>query len=118
MTQRGRLTRHSSLTSSAGSMPSFSSRTVRWIHTSAMALSIKSDEADQLARELAAETGETLTEAVVIALRERLDREHARHAASMRTRLARLAADVAALPVADSRAPEEIIGYDDAGLPR
>ena len=80
-----------------------------------MALSIKSDEADQLARELAAETGETLTEAVVIALRERLDREHARHAASMR---ARLAADVAALPVADSRAPEEIIGYDAAGLPR
>lgn len=88
------------------------------IHTSSMALSIKSDEADQLARKLAAETGETLTEAVVIALKERLDREHARYAASMRTRLARLAADVAALPVADSRAPEEIIGYDDAGLPR
>lgn len=88
------------------------------IYTSTMALSIKSDEADQLARELAAETGETLTEAVVIALRERLDREHARHAASMRARLARLAADVAVLPVADSRAPEEIIGYDDAGLPR
>ena len=88
------------------------------IYTSSMALSIKSDEADQLARELVAETGETLTEAVVIALRERLDREHARHAASMRMRLARLAADVAALPVADSRAPEEIIGYDDAGLPR
>jgi antitoxin VapB len=54
-----------------------------------MALSIKSDEADQLARELAAETGETLTEAVVIALRERLDREHARRGASMRMRLAR-----------------------------
>jgi hypothetical protein len=33
------------------------------IYTSSMALSIKSDEADQLARELAAETGETLTEA-------------------------------------------------------
>jgi antitoxin VapB len=88
------------------------------IYTSSMALSIKSDEADRLARELTAETGETLTEAVVIALRERLDREHSRRAASMRTRLARLAADVAALPVADSRAPEEIIGYDDAGLPR
>ena len=38
------------------------------IYTSAMALSIKSDEADRLARELAAETGETLTEAVVLAL--------------------------------------------------
>jgi antitoxin VapB len=82
-----------------------------------MALSIKSDEADQLARELAAETGETLTEAVVIALRERLDREYAKHGAGMRTRLAHLAADVAALPVTDSRTPEDIIGYDDAGLP-
>jgi antitoxin VapB len=83
-----------------------------------MALSIKSDEADQLARQLATENGETLTEAVLIALRERLDREHARHAASMRARLARLAADVAAMRVADNRAPEEIVGYDDTGLPR
>jgi antitoxin VapB len=83
-----------------------------------MALSIKSDEADRLARELAAETGETLTEAVETALRERLDREHARQAASMRTRLKRLAADVAALRVADDRTAEEIIDYDDAGLPR
>jgi antitoxin VapB len=83
-----------------------------------MALSIKSDDADRLARELAAETGETLTEAVETALRERLDRAHARQAASMRTRLARLAADVAALRVADGRRPEEIIGYDDTGLPR
>ena len=83
-----------------------------------MALSIKSDEADRLARELAAETGETLTDAVVTALRERLDREHARQAASMRTRLARLAADVAALQVADGRTPDQIIGYDETGLPR
>jgi antitoxin VapB len=82
-----------------------------------MALSIKSDEADHLARELAAETGETLTEAVVIALRERLDRQHAKHGGSMRTRLARLAADVAALPVTDGRTPDDIIGYDGAGLP-
>jgi antitoxin VapB len=58
-----------------------------------------------------------LTEAVETALRERLDREHARQVASMRTRLERLAADVAALRVADDRTPEEIIGYDDTGLP-
>jgi antitoxin VapB len=83
-----------------------------------MALSIKSDDADRLARELASETGETLTEAVETALRERLDREHAKHATSMRARLARLAADVATLRVADDRTAEEIIGYDDAGLPR
>ena len=87
-------------------------------YTSSMALSIKSEEADRLARELAAETGETLTEAVETALRERLDREHAKHAASMRSRLKRLAADVAAIRVVDDRTPEEIIGYDDAGLPR
>jgi len=83
-----------------------------------MALSIKSDEADRLARELAAETGETLTEAVETALRERLEREPARNTASMRARLARLAADAAAMRVADDRTPEEIIGYDAAGLPR
>src|ERR1022692_381004 len=40
-----------------------------------MALSIKHPEADHFARELAAATGETLTEAVVNALRERLIRQ-------------------------------------------
>ena len=39
-----------------------------------VALRIKHDEADRLARALARATGETLTEAVVVALRERLDR--------------------------------------------
>jgi antitoxin VapB len=87
-------------------------------YTSSMALSIKSEEADRLARELAAETGETLTDAVETALRERLNREHAKRGDSMRARLARLAADVAAMPVADARTPEEIVGYDDSGLPR
>jgi antitoxin VapB len=83
-----------------------------------MALSIKSARADRLARKLAAETGESLTEAVEIALSERLDREQGRRAGSMRARLKRLAADVAAMQLADSRSPEEIIGYDDVGLPQ
>ena len=39
-----------------------------------MALSIKTEEADRLARELSRRTGETMTEAVTIALRERLGR--------------------------------------------
>jgi len=43
-----------------------------------MALSIKTDEADRLARRLSKLTGESLTEAVTKALRERLDRERAR----------------------------------------
>lgn len=89
----------------------------RHFYTSVMALSIKSDEADRLARELAAETGESLTEAVLTALRERLVRQHARHGRRMSERLHKLQSEVAALPVVDPRAPEEIIGYDGVGLP-
>jgi antitoxin VapB len=40
-----------------------------------MPLSIKDPDADRLARALAQRTGETLTEAVINALRERLERE-------------------------------------------
>jgi antitoxin VapB len=39
-----------------------------------MALSIKTEDADRLARQLAAITGETMTEAVTRALEERLER--------------------------------------------
>lgn len=46
-----------------------------------MALSIKTDEADRLARQLARLTGETMTEAVTVALRQRLQRETAERAA-------------------------------------
>jgi antitoxin VapB len=58
-----------------------------------MALSIKTTEADGLARSLARLTGETMTEAVTIALRERLGREQSRrHAApDVRARVAALA---------------------------
>jgi antitoxin VapB len=80
-------------------------------------MNIESDEVDRLARELVAESGETLTEAVETALRERLQRERARKAASMRMRLVRLTADVAAMQIPDGRTPEEIIVYDNAGLP-
>jgi antitoxin VapB len=46
-----------------------------------MALSIKTQEADRLARRLAKLTGETMTEAVTVALRERLAREQERRKA-------------------------------------
>ena len=82
-----------------------------------MALSIKSDRADRPARELAAETGESLTQAVVRALEERLQREHARRGPKLAVRLRRLQADTARTPVLDSRIAEEIVGFDDDGLP-
>ena len=47
-----------------------------------MALSIKTDEADALARRLVRLTGESITKAVTVALRERVSREEARRMAS------------------------------------
>lgn len=83
-----------------------------------MALSIKDPEADRLARELAARTGETLTEAVLVALRERLVRETGRtRVIPLREELATIRGRCAALPVLDSRSANEILGYDKRGLP-
>jgi len=84
-----------------------------------MALSIKHDEADRLARALARQTGETLTDAVVTALRERLDRiRRPRRAKRLQAEIRALQKRVSALRVADSRTADEIIGYDQRGLPR
>ena len=84
-----------------------------------MALSIKNPEADRLARELAETTGESLTDAVLKALRERLQRERGRvRGPLVKERLRRIRERCARLPVLDPRSPDEILGYDDTGLPR
>ena len=83
-----------------------------------MALSIKDPEADRLARELAARTGETLTQAVVMALRERLARHAGRTTAvPLSAELSEIRRRCAALPVLDARSADEIVGYDHRGLP-
>lgn len=83
-----------------------------------MALSIKDPEADRLARELAARTGETLTEAVVVALRERLARETGRtRPVALHEELAAIRQRCSALPVLDDRTADDILGYDERGLP-
>jgi antitoxin VapB len=81
-----------------------------------MALSIKSDEADQLARELVAETGESLTTAVTEALRARLH-EVRRSRRQLARRLLAISEEASRLPRADERSDEQIIGYDEHGLP-
>ena len=80
-----------------------------------MALSIKNNRADELARELAALTGESLTDAVVQSLQERLAREKAQR--RRHRNLDDLVAQFALLPVLDNRSSDEIIGYDENGLP-
>lgn len=83
-----------------------------------MALNIKSPNADRLAREVAALTNETLTQAVITSLEERLARVRSHVAATTVTqRLGRLADEYAGYPTADNRSPNEILGYDSVGLP-
>ncbi|MGH8932181.1 MAG: type II toxin-antitoxin system VapB family antitoxin [Egibacteraceae bacterium] len=82
-----------------------------------MALSIKNEEADRLARELAATTGETITDSIIAALRERLDRERARRSSNVAARLRRLASEIASMPILDDRSPDDILEFDGHGLP-
>ena len=84
-----------------------------------MPLSIKNDEADRLVMELVALTGESTTDAVVISLRERLDRKRAaQDLRPLSERLMEIGRACSSRPVLDSRTPDEIIGYDEHGLPR
>jgi antitoxin VapB len=82
-----------------------------------MHLNIKNDEAHKLAAELAKLTGESLTSAVTLALRERLAREQRRRrTVSITARLMKIGSQFATLPDT-GRSPDEILGYDDHGLP-
>jgi antitoxin VapB len=86
-----------------------------------MAISVKDPETDRLAREVAALTGESLTEAIRTALAERLRRERRRRLpgrAGLAQRLKALGRDCAALPDLDARSADEIIGYNELGVPR
>jgi antitoxin VapB len=83
-----------------------------------MALSIRNPDVARLAREVARETGENMTEAILCALEERLERLSTRPPApSLAERLDRIQTRVAELPVLDPRTPDEILGYNDTGLP-
>jgi antitoxin VapB len=88
------------------------------VYKTGMALSIKHPEADRLARAIAARTGETLTEAVIGALRQRLRREEGRtRALPLRHELRAIRERCAKLPIIDARSADEILGYDNDGLP-
>jgi antitoxin VapB len=85
-----------------------------------VALSIRDAEADRLARELAALTGETMTGAIRVALEQRLERERRRRDAERDRRRRAIDAIVehcASLPVMDDRSDDEFLGYDEHGLP-
>ena len=83
-----------------------------------MSLNIKDPATEKSVRELAAATGETVTAAVRRAADERLER--VRRDSTERSLVAEMleiGQRCAALPDLDTRTAEEIIGYDEAGLP-
>ena len=83
-----------------------------------MALNIRNQEAERLAETLARLTGETKTQAVTQALRERLSAvQRRRSGRRLADELDELALHCASLPVLDDRDADAILGYDDQGLP-
>jgi antitoxin VapB len=83
-----------------------------------MALSIKNSETERLARQVARETGESLTGAIEKALQERLERlKQPPQGRLMTEKLEDILRRVDALPALDARPEDEILGYDREGIP-
>jgi antitoxin VapB len=82
-------------------------------------LSLKNPEAERLARELARRQGRSITQAVTEALRAELERERRRlRPTAIAERLLETARRYSSLPTLDRRSDEEILGYDETGVPR
>jgi antitoxin VapB len=83
-----------------------------------MALNIRNHEAERLAEAVAKLAGETKTQAVTQALKERLARlRRERTHRSLADELDEIARHCSRLPILDSRKPDEVLGYDENGVP-
>jgi antitoxin VapB len=82
-----------------------------------MAILIKDQEADQMIRMLAGRTGESITDAVKQAVRERLDRIPLteEEIAARKRKIEALIVKAGAMPTVDDRTSDEIIGYNEFG---
>ncbi|MCY3824252.1 MAG: type II toxin-antitoxin system VapB family antitoxin [Nitrospinae bacterium] len=85
-----------------------------------MGLNIKNDETCRLAGELARLTGETMTGAITVALRERLEREKRLRDADVRAQKLRKIAERCAklLEPGPSAVEHGEVLYDERGLPK
>ena len=81
----------------------------------------RQERGDGTSRPRASQTDRSvsITEAITTALREQLAREEGKRSAPrVRDELLAIGRRCAALPDLDTRSPEEILGYDEIGLPR
>ena len=83
-----------------------------------MAISVKSPEAERLARAVAEATGESLTEAITRALEERLRRiESAKAFVEYERGVERIQRSIRERAVLDARSADDIVGYGPDGAP-
>jgi antitoxin VapB len=82
-----------------------------------MAQDLNSERVRNIASELAAATGQDMESAVISAVEEKLARLDRPRAAEPAGDIDALFRRLTEMPVRDTRTPEEIIGYDENGLP-
>lgn len=80
-------------------------------------MNIRSAKLDELAERLARLTGEDVETALARAVEERLSRIVPREPADRRAAIESFFERVSGLPILDSRSVDEIVGYDQTGLP-
>ena len=84
-----------------------------------MPLSIRNPRAEALVRDIAARTGVSMTQAIVMALEERLGKLRSRRETTVAAReLLRIAKRINRHRTRNQRTPEAILGYDKRGVPR
>jgi len=83
-----------------------------------VALSIRNSRAEQLAREVAMVSGENLTQAIIHALEERLERLRGRRTTINTVQeIMAISQRCSSLPEQDHRSTDEILGYNQIGIP-
>jgi antitoxin VapB len=82
-----------------------------------MARTIDHPLADELAHQLAEITGEPVEDAIVTAIQQRLRRESGRDVETSMRRIEKIQEHFVAHMI-DSHTADEIIGYDEDGLPK
>ncbi len=81
-----------------------------------MALSIKNEEVERLARELSRDTGRGVTETIRVALEEQYDKlRRSKRGCGVYDEIRDISRRCGALPELDVRSAEEILGYNERG---